>query len=179
MLMPPRPGVVELPARSLAGVTAVAVWPAPSEDSVTGAGQPATPDPADPSARWGSVQEKLTVTGARYQPLPLGDRSGVAITVGGVSSSWMLLEDDPRLPAASAADSAMVWWPSVEIVSVAVQVPPPPAAPLLASRPQLATPEPAEPSARAGSEQDSVSWTGVLYQPLAGGDGLVARERVG
>ena len=53
---------------------------APSVDTTTGSGQPATPEPA-------SVHVNVIVTGALYQPPESGARSTAAVMTGGVEST--------------------------------------------------------------------------------------------
>src|SRR5919112_3210850 len=90
-----------LPAMSAAGAL-VTLWLAPSPEAETSAGQLATPEPAEPSARAGSAQVKPTTTSPRYQPaafLPVGS---TPVTTGAVLSMLMpLTEPVPLLPALS------------------------------------------------------------------------------
>src|SRR5438552_7265407 len=64
------------------------LWFVPSLETVTGAVQLAIPDcsPARPFAGFGSVQVKVTVTGALYQLKVFAARSGAPEIVGGVLS---------------------------------------------------------------------------------------------
>src|SRR6266852_1573700 len=92
MLMPETVALAVLPALSVA--VPVAVWPAPSPERVTGPVTLATPD-CPPMA------VKLTVTGALYQPLAFGGRSGAPVMVSGVdgwSSSKIVKVAVPRSP---------------------------------------------------------------------------------
>jgi hypothetical protein len=73
---PPSVAVAVLPARSAAVPLADPFAPSPT---VTGTGHEPTPE----SASW---QWNETVTGALYQPAAFGERSAVAVIVGGVAS---------------------------------------------------------------------------------------------
>src|SRR4051794_28462031 len=105
-----------------------------------------------------SVQVNPTVTSARYQPSPLGARSGAAAMVG---RTWSRLTKAVSslalLPAPSTALPTTCWRvASVGMVWAGVQ---------------LATPEAGAPPAPSGSTQSKLTVTGLLFQPAAFGSG--------
>jgi len=71
------------------------------------------------------------VTGAVYQPLALGARSGLALTVGAVVSTLTVADAVPVLPARSVQVALSVRVPSPLLVLLVVQragsIPSPPA----------------------------------------------------
>src|SRR3954447_17273288 len=125
MLIPPTvlPDVA-LPARSLAG-SLVTLWLTPSPLSSLSLGQLATPDPFVPSASFGSVQEKPTMTSLLYQPAALGLVVGAPLITGPLRSILMPLADsDVELPALSETltGPAPRWEPSPVMTSSAGEV---------------------------------------------------------
>src|ERR1700747_2426476 len=117
--------------------------------------------PAGPCSGFGSAQTNETVTGALYQPLVLGRRSGAPRMVGGVVSMLIPLTLVPaELPATSFAVPEALWFvPSPDSVIGNVQV---------------AIPDccPAGPFAGFGSLHVNVTVTGALYQ----GKGFAGRS---
>src|SRR5579864_9285588 len=92
-------------------------WFCPSEATNCGVGHLATPDKL-------SVQLKVTVTLALFQPAPLGDGAAVAVTTGGVLSIFsVVVETAEVLPAWSVACAVKFCAaPSVETVTGAGQM---------------------------------------------------------
>src|SRR4051794_17770603 len=88
-----------LPATSLA-VALVTLWLAPSPERTASDGQLPTPEPAVPSARFGSVQLKPTVTSLWYQPSAFFPAGSWAVMASAVRSMLIpVTEPVPSFPA--------------------------------------------------------------------------------
>ena len=110
MLIPVTLTPAGFPAMSVA--VPMTFWLAPCT-STDGPVQFATPDagPAFGGAGAGSLQTNETVTGALYQPLPLGARSGDPTIIGGVRSMLIpLTVACAELLATSFAVPVALWF---------------------------------------------------------------------